>query len=75
MEEIEAAFLQTGTMINGCSQTETTLNNTRIKGIKMFKEPGVLVVIVKTKRTEIPLGNVKGMWFKEPYEATTKKTK
>lgn len=73
MEEIEAAFLQTGTMINGCSQTETTLNNTRINGIKMFKEPGVLVVIVKNKRTEIPLGNVKGMWFKEL--ETVKKTK
>lgn len=72
MEEIEAAFLQTGTMINGCSQTETTLNNTRIKGVKMWKDNGVLVVIVKEKRTEIPLGNIKGMWFKEPYKADKK---
>lgn len=69
MEEIESAYLQTGTMINGCSQTETTLSNVRIKGIKMWKEPGLLVVLVKGKRTEIPLANIKGMYTVGSHEA------
>lgn len=76
MQEVEAAFLQSGTMIHGVSQTETTINDNRVKGVKMFWEGHTLTVTVKNKSTVIPLTNIKAMWVK-PIEvkAETKKAK
>jgi hypothetical protein len=64
---IRWASLHSGTDFPGGISAQTTLNETKVPGIKMYLNPGYLLVLVRGKQFAIPLASVKNMEFEQQH--------
>lgn len=61
------ASLHSGTDFPGGISAQTSLHEGKVPGIKMFLNPGYLLVLVKGMQFGIPLASIKNMQFEQSH--------